>query len=628
MIRHEWLLLSLLLIWSAASGAAETILSYHSDIRIRHDGSMRVTETIKVQAEGIKIRRGIYRDFPTQYKDRHLNSYKVGFDVERVRHNGAATAWHSKHLGNGVRIYIGDAKQRINKGVHRYEITYTTNRQLGFFQDFDELYWNVTGSHWDFPIKQASARVHLPARVDAQDLRLTGYTGPRGSTNRELQWRKEIDGGHFVTTGPLPRHHGLTIVIGWPKGIITPPTGQQRAKWLLKDNLNLLAGVTGLALLLAYYLYAWFKVGKDPEAGAIYPTYAPPKGYSSAAMRYIKRMGYDHQTFTSAIVSLAVKGFLEILETDKKYTLRKLKDAEKAHMAAGEQTLYRKLFSYRDEVVLDRKDHAFLQTVLAAHEASLKKNYKKVLFNTNSVWLVGGIPISILCVVLMAFLLDDPDRLVFTPVLGIFAGIFAATMIPQIRRLLQYGISRNPMRLFTLVIQSAVLGFFIFNMEDVFELVHWPTVTIVVLLILFNYLFYEWLKAPTPAGRRLLNRIDGFALYIGVAEEDQLKLNNPPKITPERFENLLPYAIALGMEDIWGEKFAHAINMGAADSHYSPHWYSGRDFNSHNMSGFSSAMSNSVSSAIASSSTAPGSSSGGSGGSSGGGGGGGGGGGW
>ena len=57
----------LLLFVAFASSADERILEFHSDIRILQDGWIEVSETIRVRAEGNRIRRGIYRDFPTEY---------------------------------------------------------------------------------------------------------------------------------------------------------------------------------------------------------------------------------------------------------------------------------------------------------------------------------------------------------------------------------------------------------------------------------------------------------------------------------------------------------------------------------------------------------------------------------
>ena len=138
------------------------------------------------------------------------------------------------------------------------------------------------------------------------------------------------------------------------------------------------------------------------------------------------------------------------------------------------------------------------------------------------------------------------------------------------------------------------------------------------------------LKAPTLAGRKLLDNVDGFRHYVDIAEKHELNYKNPEGRTPELFERFLPYALALGIEQKWAEQFDDVIaaaNQGGET--YQPSWYHGSNWNAHNIGSFTSAVGGSLSSAIASSSTAPGSSSGFSGGgSSGGGGGGGGGGGW
>ena len=152
-----------------------------------------------------------------------------------------------------------------------------------------------------------------------------------------------------------------------------------------------------------------------------------------------------------------------------------------------------------------------------------------------------------------------------------------------------------------------------------------------VLLIapIINWLFYELLKAPTLAGRKLLDKIEGFKQYIDIAERHELDFQHPKGRSPELFEEYLPYALALGVEQQWGESFADVLAQAqASGGGYTPTWYHGSHWNNSNIGNFTSSLGSSFTSAIASSSTAPGSSSGGGGGSSGGGGGGGGGGGW
>ena len=148
-------------------------------------------------------------------------------------------------------------------------------------------------------------------------------------------------------------------------------------------------------------------------------------------------------------------------------------------------------------------------------------------------------------------------------------------------------------------------------------------------LVATNFAFFHWLKAPTIEGRKLLDRIAGLRLYLGVAERDELAAQKAPPLTADEFQRFLPYALALGVEKTWADKFAAAVGPAAAAAAASAMvWYQGGG-NVSSISEFHDSLGSSLSGAISSSSTAPGSSSGGGGGgSSGGGGGGGGGGGW
>jgi uncharacterized membrane protein len=143
-------------------------------------------------------------------------------------------------------------------------------------------------------------------------------------------------------------------------------------------------------------------------------------------------------------------------------------------------------------------------------------------------------------------------------------------------------------------------------------------------------LFATIMKRPTIRGRNLLDEILGFKDYLEVAEKDELNLRNPPEKTPELFETYLPFALALGVDQLWAEKFASVLAavQQTDGTTYQPRWYNG-SFNTMDLSQTTSQLSSSLNTAISSSVTPPGSSSGGGGGGfSGGGGGGGGGGGW
>lgn len=160
-----------------------------------------------------------------------------------------------------------------------------------------------------------------------------------------------------------------------------------------------------------------------------------------------------------------------------------------------------------------------------------------------------------------------------------------------------------------------------------------PPVTIVILIAtaLLNVIFHHLLKQPTSMGRQLMDYLEGFKMYLSVAEKDQLATFDGPQKTPELFEAYLPYALALDVEEEWSKQFTDilAAASNADGSNYSPLWYHGNNISNFNTAALVGAVGGALTAAVASSSTAPGSSSGGGGGgSSGGGGGGGGGGGW
>jgi uncharacterized membrane protein YgcG len=155
---------------------------------------------------------------------------------------------------------------------------------------------------------------------------------------------------------------------------------------------------------------------------------------------------------------------------------------------------------------------------------------------------------------------------------------------------------------------------------------------ITVLMIVSAIIFKRLICAPTLKGRALLDEIEGFELYMTVAEKQELASmrgpNEEPVLDAKRYEALLPYAVALQVEDAWTKKFTDAAGAAAAAAAANNMgWYHGSAPIS-SLGNFSNAIGSSLSSSISSAATAPGSSSGsGGGGSSGGGGGGGGGGG-
>jgi hypothetical protein len=239
----------LLLALPAAARAEERILRYHSDVRIQPDSSLDVSETIDVTVENDRIKRGIYRDFPTRYRGRNGSQVRVGFTFHDATLDGLPVPAVVEPLGNGVRIKVGDAEKTVPVGEHRYVINYRATRQIGRFKDFDELYWNATGNGWIFPIDQAEVRIRLPSGVRFGQR--AAYTGAQGSTASNAEVSSESDGDiRFRTTQPLGSNEGLTVAVAFPKGAVADAGSGTRAGWWLADYGPPAVGLLGLLGLI------------------------------------------------------------------------------------------------------------------------------------------------------------------------------------------------------------------------------------------------------------------------------------------------------------------------------------------------------------------------------------------
>ena len=497
----------------------------------------------------------------------------MGFELLDVRRNGAPEPHFTESVANGIRINTGNDDFLRVPAEYTFTLRYRTTRQLGFFSAHDELYWNAIGTGWIFPIDQGHVTVRLPAPVPIADMRAEGYTGPEGAQDQE--YAAEVPGpglARWRLTSGLAPNEGLTIVLGFPKGIVAEPSRVERLWWLLIDNRGVLVALAGLAALLAFCVWRWRQVGRDPRGGVIIPRYEPPAGHAPADLRYVRRMGYDTRCFSSDVLAMAVAGHLRIHHEDGWLT-----DGWGLERAAAgappadpsQRKLLESLFpSGATRIELTKSNATTLSRARQAHTGALETELHPRYFRRNA----GNVGIALLITVatgLLAFFLAD------------------GTGIPGI-------------------------------------------VVVLIAMVAVLVAFGRLVRAPTKDGRALLDEIEGLKLYLSVAERDELARlpgpSAPPALDAKRYETLLPYAVALEVEEAWTAKFTAAVGAAAAAAATAGiAWYRGSGAS--NLGSLTQAVGSSLSSQIASSSSPPGSSRGGGGGGSSGGGGGGGGGG-
>lgn len=529
------ILLSWLLFFSSLVLVAqeEKITSFHSDITVAESGSLTVRETIQIYAAGDIFKRGITRALPLTRRDIDNNRIGVDYIIREVLVDGKPVNYFTEKEGGDLVVYVGERDRYLSPGNYRYEILYETAGQIGFFDDYDELSWNVNGLSGK-TMDSVGAVVRLPAGADVISSHC--YTGRQGSGDSNCTTETDEVGTLVVQANNLPSNEMLTLSVGFTKGIVTQPPEQlpRTFTWFERKGLVLLS-ILFLVFLFAYYIYTWRRYGVDPPKPVVIPQFSPPDGLSPASVGMLYKGHYLDDFVTASIVNLSVKGFIRIdevvekgglfgLRSDKRYALARLKEADDK-LPAEEQIVMRSLFRKTESVTLTGKYDETIAMMMRDYHKSLKKQHGSVLNEGRNLkfHLVPWLAFIAYFIVMVRFVTDD---------------------------LLQFTANRNAL------VATLLLG-------------------------LVSYLLYAWLIVR-PGERKLHYRsaVEGLKMYLDVAEEKQLQFFNPPEVTPALFEQLLPYAIALDMEKVWGDKFEKAFLSSALEPEsYRPAWYGGRYVN-------------------------------------------------
>lgn len=505
------------------------IASFDAVVEVNESGSIEVRETIRAVFVGSW--NGIYRRIPVEYQTPSGFRYRLRMDVESVTDESGQELERWVTQDNGyrqVKIRVPGA-QDASRSV---TIRYTVGNGLRFFEEHDELYWNVTGTEWDVPIRRASVRVVLPEPVTG--IRSTAFTGHYGATEEGFE-QQDLGNEIFVqTTDPLDFREGLTIVVGWDPGVVSRPGPVLKAFDLVRSNWFLLFPF----LSLGFFYRLWSRRGRDPELGSISPRYEPPDGLGAAQLGTLIDNRVDRRDITAIVVDLAVRGFLRIEQREREGFLKLgtetvfVRNRERddwSSVAPFEREVLEGLFSgmHPDEASPEDLESEFYVRVPAIQDGLYDTLLERGFYDARpdkvrAKWVGFALITTVGLAVLLTII---ASKLFMPPWLGAMAGVGAG--IPA----------------------------FIFG----------------------------WLMpARTVTGTAALQQAKGFEEFLGRVDADRIKRMN---ITPETFETLLPYAMALGVEKKWAKAWSELYRE-------PPEWYSGVHGRGFHVSSFVGDLSN------------------------------------
>jgi uncharacterized membrane protein YgcG len=519
MLRRFALLSFLVLAVVVSASARELkIQNFSAKIFVETDSSLDVTETI--EANFIGEWHGLYRSIPVEYVTPQGFNYSLF--VKLVSATGDAgqplkveTSRERHYLK--WKIYVDDA----HDAVRTITLNYRVQNGLKFFEDHDELYWNITGDEWDVPIQDASAQILLPE--GATGVRANVFTGSYGSRAQNAEAKVKDNAVDVAMLRPLAFHEGLTVAVGWDKGSVTEPGTSDQIGLFLSSNWPLLFPL----LVFAFMFWLWYTRGRDPRVGPIAVQYAPPDELSPAEAGTLAGDNAAMRDITATIVDLAVHGYIVIEEKDKSqmlglmhnkdYTFHLKKGPKEwAGLKSHELVLLAALFSNGliSEVPLSSLENQFYKNLPSIKNSIFDELMERGYFQHRPDYVrsafVGG---------------------------GIAAGVVLFFMGNAVAQKL--GMAPAPYLIAAILSGGIIAGF------------GW------------------FMSARTISGVKALSGVLGFEDFLTHVEAGRLdKISQ----TPETFEKFLPFAMALGVEKKW---------VGAFQNIYSepPSWYQGGSYN-------------------------------------------------
>jgi uncharacterized membrane protein len=510
-------MLALCMVFSCAGGASArtlTIQSFKAEITITPDGVVDVTETIQAHFAGAW--NGLYRTVPIQYTTPQGLNYALDVEPVSITDDAGNNLKYETSSANGYlkfKIYVTDAVDATRTIVVHYRVS----NALAFFEDHDELYWNITGNDWDEPIGNASAMITLPAGTTG--LHALAFTGTYGAKTSDA--RVQVLGTLIDVTmqRTLEFHEGVSVVVGWDKGFVRAPTKSEIVFRFLRSNWPFVVPI--IAFFVMFWF--WYVKGRDPRRNAIAVQYEPPDAMTPGEVGTLVDNSAAMRDITATLVDLAVRGYIVIEETQTSHALG----------------------------LIHSKDYSFHLKKKASEWTGLKQHELLLL---SALFMNGAVD---------EVNLSELQNHFYKNIPGIRDSLFDELLERG------YYLHRPDYVRAGWIGGAVVVGFLFFaiGMGTSFAMRQAPTALIAsaILTGLIICIFGWFMPGHTAKGMTALENTLGFEDFLQHVESDRIARIEK---TPALFEKFLPYAMALGVEKKWVGAFGDICKQ-------PPNWYQG-----------------------------------------------------
>lgn len=564
---QRWLILiPMILLFSVCKGQ-DRIVDLYELIVIEQDGALTITDSLQFFCDGKRMRELIGRRWPLFQRTREGDHLPLDVEIVHVSRDGADEPYGLSHDLGGARVEIGQSGAILARGVHTYSIIYRTTPQIDHQEDFDELTWSLDVGYWDLLIDRATVTIRLP-RLDGAVPRIRAALGKNAVTAESVFSVLRGAGGTvtFSTLKSVSPTQPFLLAVSFADGYVERPSNVSLATSYLEKNTWIVVDFVGILLLLGYYLFAWKKVGVDPPKETVIPRFEPPENLSPAALRYIMNRGYDNKILAVTILDMALKEFLTVGRGGQNWVLTK-HQMTAAQLTPLETLVAYNLFESDTTIELNQNSLERFLDVIDLLKGWFKREHGMKYFSANTAYYVPGVAFTIIVLMFTHVFRLDPQFAAGAITLLVW-GFIAGTILARAFGGWGAAVNRRLGRASNI---SALLGIVLLLLIVVLTAlfgglargVEYPGIFAgsAAVFIFINLLFYRLLEAPTKEGRRLMDEIEGFKLFLTTAEKDQLAMQASAQKVPKSLERYFPYAIALDVLHGWADQFAERLTQ-------------------------------------------------------------------
>ena len=510
----------------------------------------------------------IIRDIPEDY---YLYNSRIHtfITVLGVTRNGEPENYWIEKRGTTAEIFTGAKNNHslnyIPKGSNIYKIHWTSPNHIRGFMDYDELYFNAIGNSWEFPIEKASVTLHLPDSV--KEIQSAGYYGKTGSTQKANVNVISPQIIEFTAPSPIGNRKGLTIATGFTKGVVSAVEAPYLAQ-VIEKILSYLPSFVQFehvifgAIIIVLFVYGLvglmlYNLLKPNSKRAFMVRFSPPDlrldqvlAFSNPSMY----KGEDRQRL-SLFMDLVQKAIIIFKKPAMQFVIDKRKEvgfktrlapSQRQFLLTLHQLLDGKVFYHQYNPIFAK---AFYELTRSVNDAIDEYYYSVIPF-----FKTIGFLLFIACIIYFSevFNADTAGILVF---IAVGCAILYITIVIFFKCLTASNVI--PKFLMSLFFLFFGLVFTVIPLPILWNLNDDNYVLASLLLVLQFFMFFSLFflygkvtKVIKPEYMEDQQQVLEFKHFLQYTKEDEYKI-----ISPDMFEEYLPYAIGFGVDESWLKRY-------------------------------------------------------------------------